>query len=473
MNFHSFEYGAFLCVVALGFWLALRSRTARHTLLLCASYFFYAGFDWRFLGLIAFSTFLDYRVGQVLSSSDTPSVRRAALAVSITLNIGLLATFKYFNWIVSVASQVSGFEGLPELVGKASLQIPIGISFYTFQTLSYSIDLYRRELKPARSLSEFALFVAFFPQLVAGPIVRASEFLPQLERRPTLTAQRLKEGLFRISCGLTKKVLIADVMYRDLVAPYFTDVVAHTGVTHWLLAIVCIVRTYYDFSGYCDIAIGSAKILGFDLPENFRTPFRALTVREFWQRWHITLYTWLRDYLFQPLVGPRLAEPRLTCALFLTIVLIGVWHGPTFFFLAFGVVHGTAVVVEWRFQMWHRKRYRRAFASTRLRRAVLWLYATQFCAITSICIHHVELGLVVEALSNPWGAKGLASFAISGWLVASVACVLHFLPDGIYKRMRMTYLALPTSVAGAILGGIIGASAYLRLGEVPFVYFQF
>lgn len=474
MNFHTFGYGAFLFVVLFAYQFLRTRRDARHGLLLAASYLFYAGFDWRYLLLIAFSTVVDHQVGRFLHVHHGARGRRAALGLSLVLNLGLLAAFKYAEGAMGALAALPGLAELPRPANGAGFAVPVGISFYTFQTLSYSIDVYRRQIEPARNLREFALFVAFFPQLVAGPIVRAAEFLPQLEgRAAALGGRDMRAGLYRLTMGLFKKAVIADVIFRELLAPYLADFGGHTLGAHWGLSIASAIRTYYDFSGYCDMAIGSALLLGFRLPENFDLPYRSLTVREFWTRWHMTLYAWLRDYLFQPLTGGRLVEPRVTLALFLTIVLIGLWHGAALTFLAYGLVNGAVVALEWRLEMRYRRRHRRRFAGTWLRRMALWLYTFHFVAITALCVHVHDLGTLVRGLTDPGNVRTLGDGTALGWALVVGAGALHFLPRRAYGWARERYLELPTVVCGVLLGVVAGSVAALRIPSTPYIYFQF
>lgn len=471
MSPFSWSYGLFLGATLVVYWAVSGSRARRNGLLFALSYAFYAGFDWRYLGLIVFSTVLDHRVGAFIGGSKVPWRRRLALGLSVAINIGLLAAFKLRSTLAPMIEGVTGLHGIGG--GAATALVPVGMSFYTFQTLSYSLDVYRGQIKPVKSLRDFALFVAFFPQLVAGPIVRASEFLPQLERAPRLDVDQARDGLHRLLCGVVKKGLIADSLQNELLAPYYADVTPHTLAVHWVMALVSFVRLYYDFSGYCDIAIGSARLFGFRLPENFDLPFRALSVREFWQRWHITLYTWLRDYLFQPLAGPRLAEPRTTAALFLTILLIGLWHGTSLPFFVYGTLHGAVVAIEWRFGIWYRMKHRKRLLSTPLRRAVAWFCTVQFVCITGVCIHSNDSIRVVAAWATPGSGSGLRDLSAVGVGLFVAAVLLHALPKGWYAATRARVVALPVPLLGAALGLAIGAASAVSRDAIPFVYFQF
>jgi alginate O-acetyltransferase complex protein AlgI len=322
---------------------ACRRLRYRQTVLLLASYVFYASWDPRFLSLIIFSTLVDYVVGLRLPQAETQGKRKAWLMVSLFANLGVLGFFKYFNFFLGSFQELLiliGFDVDPTVY---SIILPVGISFYTFQTMSYSLDIYRGKIEPTRNLLEFALFVACFPQLVAGPIVRAVELLPQIRRNVANRWEDVSEGANRFMQGFTKKVLIA-----DNVAPFVDMVHQNPGqydsITCWAGAIGFAVQVYCDFSGYSDMAIGSARLLGFRLPENFRFPFTAMNVAEFWRRWHITLYSFMRDYLYISLGGSRVKPGRVAFNVVLTMTLVGLWHGANWQFVAWGFYNGVLIV---------------------------------------------------------------------------------------------------------------------------------
>jgi alginate O-acetyltransferase complex protein AlgI len=376
MLFPTFDYLLFAVPVLLAFWALSHRPAARVGLLLVASYFFYMAGPktepppppWTFAGLLLFSTVLDYACALAIASHDgrlesrDPLVARRArrardaiLSISLVGNLGLLAYFKYVDFFVSTFADVSEALGVGFVAPHLHTILPLGISFYTFQSLSYTIDVWRGRLTPERSFSRFALFVTFFPQLVAGPIVRASELLPQLRARPRLDPVRIDEGMFRIFKGLAKKVVLG-----DWIAGQFTDAVFATPGNYTsaelLLALYAFtVQLYADFSGYSDIAIGTARLMGYDIPENFDRPYQAKNLGEFWRRWHITLSTWLRDYLFFPLGGSRGTPGRAYFNLWLTMFLVGMWHyktGTSWNFVIYANLHGLAML----YNRWNRVR---------------------------------------------------------------------------------------------------------------------
>ncbi len=469
MNFHSVTFGVFLSVVFSLFWLTYRHRNLRSAIMLVASYAFYGAFNPLFLGLIGFSTLLDHKCGLVIHRSESERTRRLALLASLVMNLGLLGFFKYYDFGVENLQRLFASMGLSFPLETLGIVVPVGISFYTFQTLSYTIDLYRRRMEPARNLLDFALFVAFFPQLVAGPIVRAADFLPQLERPPRFTRERLHDGLYRIAIGLGKKVLIADVVGKFLIDPVYTDPGSYSVVMHVIVLYGFLVQIYYDFSGYSDIAIGSARLFGFDLPENFQLPFRALSVREFWRRWHITLSSWLQDYVYFPLGGSRRAEPRVLFNLMVTMILIGLWHGASWPWALFGTIQGIAMCLERTVE----RAWGRPFATNPLRRFLLWVWMSQFIAITYICVRAEDMGELFGMLLQFGDAKGFGDISHYAWISLTAGLALHFMPEGFYPWARRVYLRMPTVLAGVIAGVVAGLAGYLLLGEQPFIYFQF
>ncbi|MCB9832955.1 MAG: MBOAT family protein [Planctomycetes bacterium] len=318
---------------------------ARKLLLLAASYLFYGAWDWRFLGLIVLSSAVDFLAGARLARAETVAARRGWLGLSLVANLSLLGYFKYLGFFVDSALELGRAFGLDLGPARLDVVLPVGISFYTFQTLSYTIDIARDELRPARSALDFFLFVAFFPQLVAGPIVRAADFLPQLDDAPPRRPADLVEGFERFLVGLFKKLMIADVA-AGLVDVYF-DLPELHGRAQALAAISAFsLQIYFDFSGYSDMAIGLARMLGYRLPENFRLPFLAGSITDFWRRWHISLSSWFRDYLYIPLGGNRRGPARTYLNLALVFLATGLWHGAAWTFVAFGVWHGLLLVAE-------------------------------------------------------------------------------------------------------------------------------
>lgn len=339
MLFNSVDFALFLPLVFLAYWFVFQ-RTIRlqNLFLLVVSYVFYGWWDWRFLFLIAFSSAVDYQIGRFLSCTKSTKHRRYLLYSSLVINLGLLGFFKYFNFFVE--SFTRAFTFLGGTLDPYTLQIilPIGISFYTFQTLSYSIDLYRKQLSPAPDFITFAAFVSFFPQLVAGPIERATRLLPQFYKKRTFEYKEAADGARQILWGLFKKVVIADncaYYANDIFNSYYN----YSSPTLILGAVLFAFQIYGDFSGYSDMAIGLAKLFGFKLMRNFALPYFSRDIAEFWRRWHISLSTWFRDYLYIPLGGSRGSRRQQLRNILIIFLVSGFWHGARWTFIVWGGLH--------------------------------------------------------------------------------------------------------------------------------------
>ena len=343
MLFNSWQYLVFLPLVAVVYFLL--PHRVRWGWLLLASYYFYMSWNASLVVLIGGTTLISWGAGLLMQREAEKRRRRLWLALAAVVSLGVLFFFKYFNFFSTSLTGILGVFGLPVSPLTLNLMLPVGISFYTFQTLGYVIDVYRGDLPAERHLGIYALFVSFFPQLVAGPIERATNLLPQFRVKHTPDPARMAWGLRYICWGLLKKVVIADgaaVLVNDV----YNDLGSYTPMT-WLVAtLLFAVQIFCDFSGYTDIARGSACILGFDLMENFKAPYLARSVREFWRRWHISLSTWFMDYLYIPLGGSRVGRPRHLLNLFLTFLLSGLWHGAEWNFVLWGVYHGALMVID-------------------------------------------------------------------------------------------------------------------------------
>ncbi len=345
MLFNSIEFGIFLVIVYAIYWLiGVKKRVLQNFLLLTASYVFYGLWDWRFLGLLIASSLLDFFIGILLSKSKTQNQKRWLLATSVFWNIGVLIAFKYFNFFVEE------FKFLIRSTTEFSIwevAVPVGLSFYTFQTLSYSIDIYRGRIKPTKNILNFLCFVCFFPQLVAGPIERASKLLPQFINNRKFNIVNSKDGLRQILWGLFKKILVADklAIIVDTIFLYPSD---YGTIMLMFGGVVFLFQIYCDFSGYTDIAIGTAKLFGFNLSKNFSIPYISTSITEFWQRWHITLNNWFIDYFYFPLIKAIRRKTILTksIGIFITMTLIGFWHGAKLTFIFFGVLNALILIFE-------------------------------------------------------------------------------------------------------------------------------
>lgn len=338
MLFNSIDFAVFLPIVFLLYWCLHKSTGKQNVLLLVASYVFYGWWDWRFLSLILFSTLVDYSIGYLLSGEEKKAKRKFYLFISLFTNLGLLLFFKYYNFFLDSFVETFSFFGQNLNITSLKIILPVGISFYTFQTLSYTIDVYKNKLEPSKNFISFATFVSFFPQLVAGPIERASNLLPQFYKKRVFEKKMAVDGLRQILWGLFKKIVIADqcAEYVNLIFNYSQDYSASTLV---LGAILFSFQIYGDFSGYSDIAIGVSRLFGFNLMKNFAYPYFSRDIAEFWRRWHISLSTWFRDYLYIPLGGSRGGvwfKVRNTMIIFL---VSGFWHGANWTFVIWGALN--------------------------------------------------------------------------------------------------------------------------------------
>ncbi|MFG0266970.1 MAG: MBOAT family O-acyltransferase [Rhodopirellula sp. JB055] len=472
MNFTQIEFLFFLVVVVSFAWM-LRGRVARNGWLLLASYYFYAYWDVRFCVLLLLSTGVDFFVAKRIAASEARATRKRWLVCSLMVNLGMLGFFKYFNFFIETAEPLVRSLGMN--ASTLPIVLPVGISFFTFQTLSYTIDVYRRRMTPTKSLLDFALYVAFFPQLVAGPIVRAAHLLPQLASTPKWKSKRMYNGAQQLLRGAVKKVLIADHL-ADLVDGVFAGPELYHPVTVWLAVFAYAGQIYYDFSGYSDMAIGIAKMLGYRFPVNFRHPYLSTSVGEFWRRWHITLSTWLRDYLFIPLGGSRGTVSQTNRNLLLTMSLGGLWHGAALTFVGWGIWHGIALVVA-RGKRWSLP----PFAGWLATMGVVLFGWVLFRATSFQNAMSVFRGLMGIPTSVPMLGSEAETWNAAGsivWLppvpLLALACMVveHF----VWRTRGRRWMRLPaghwfTPVATAMM--IWALLLYAPRGFRPFVYFQF
>lgn len=468
MLFSTPAFGVFLVLVVTLYWaLGGHRARARRGVLLLASYYFYACWDVRFVALILAITLLDFVGASLVARLEHERLRWVTVAVVVGLNLGVLGFWKYIGFFVAALAPVARLAGAPP-PPLVDVVLPVGISFFTFQGLSYVIDVYRRDVEAEPSLVKFALFIAFFPQLVAGPIVRASELLPQLERPNPVDSARFGRGLFLILGGLLKKVVLADYLAHNLVDRVF-DLPSHYSSLEALAAIYgYALQIYGDFSGYSDIAIGSALLLGIELPENFDAPYRADGLRDFWRRWHISLSRWLRDYLYISLGGSRGGKWLTQKNLLITMVLGGLWHGASYTFLAWGALHGLGLVVGrlasrestigWSAPRWLRVLLTFHFV------AVLWVLfrAETFSGAFALLTQVVRL------------VPGSANLSWQVVVLMFGGLALHFVPRDLEKRLVDAFVRAPaTAQAAATIGVFYAVGEVAATGAAPFIYFQF
>ena len=469
MLFPTITFAVFMVLVLAVHSVLLERPTAWKASMVVASAVFYGWWDWRFLSLIWISTIVDFTAGRAIHASDDPSRRRLWLVASLSTNLGMLAVFKYAGFFVDQFVDLLGGLGMDVSAGPLRIILPVGISFYTFQTMSYTIDIHRRVMVPTTSLLDFALFVGFFPQLVAGPIVRARDFLAQLATDDRAPLETGRAGKLIIG-GLFKKVVLADTLGAELVDGVFADPGGATGLETLLAVYGYALQIYGDFSGYSDIAIGVALLLGFRFPANFDQPYRALSLQDFWRRWHISLSSWLRDYLYIGLGGNRGGRARTARNLLATMLLGGLWHGAGWTFLLWGAIHGVGLVAE-RFV----PGLRLDPEASRIGRVVRGLIVFHVVCAAWVFFRAVDLGRAFEvfaALGGSWTSAPSMGRGVAVLLVAGA--ITQLWPAGRFEAWWDRAARLPVVVQAAGL-----AVAFVLLdalgpdGVAPFLYFAF
>ncbi len=484
MLFNSFAFVVFFPTVVAAYF-ALPHRH-RWILLLAASYYFYGSWRIEYLGLLMLTTLTDYVLALRMGERATGRERRPFLIASVALNLGVLGIFKYANF---AASGLATILHLPNSFAHLDLLLPVGISFYTFQAISYTVDVYRGAKEPERHLGIFALYVSFFPQLVAGPIERSAHLLPQFRREHRAQYDRVASGLRRIAWGFFKKLVIADQ------AGYIVDAVyaspeSFPGQTVILATYLFAFQIYCDFSGYCDIAIGAARVLGFDLMDNFRRPFAAASVREFWRRWHISLCAWFRDYLYIPLGGNRVSKLRMYGILMLVFTLSGLWHGAGLNFILWGALHGFYLVMSIVTSPARDAAWRRVGAWLRQILAIdpgpirhaLGVVLTFHLFVFSLLIFRAGslthcLALLQRALQASGlglGLDGVITSTQFGILLGAIAVMETVQWLQAKQVLGVWWPTLPGALRwSAYYVGVIGILVFGKLGAREFYYFQF
>lgn len=474
MLFDSSLFIWFFLIVFVGFWLLARRETARLLWLLTASYIFYASWNAKFLGLIVFSTVVDFFLGQAIHKATDKKKRLALLWTSVGVNLGLLGLFKYTGFFLQTIQDIADAATLGVQVPMLKLLLPVGISFYTFQTMSYTIDIYRGEIEPIKSPLKFALFVSFFPQLVAGPIVRARDFLPQLHQQPQFLPREHSYGLYLIALGLFKKVAIANYLSVNIVDRVFEQPQSYSALEVLLGVYGYAVQIYCDFSGYSDVAIGAALLLGFKLPINFNRPYASLDLQEFWRRWHISLSSWLRDYLYISLGGNRIGPSRTYINLLITMVLGGLWHGASWNFVIWGTLHGGVLAINRAFQ--RRVKNIAFFQLPPVWYKALCFFATfHFVCFAWIFFRAQDFSTAMRVLES----MSELTFDLPNitWLIALAIfgpLILHLTPQLWEERVRDRLLDAPIVIQALLLVMLaILLNQIKGMDVVPFIYFQF
>jgi alginate O-acetyltransferase complex protein AlgI len=467
MQFPTSQFFGFF-VLVLGVYWSLPRHRWRMVWLLAASCVFYMSWNPWFITLILFSASVDYLTALQLEKISAPRWRRLLLVGSIATNLGLLGFFKYTNFFLDSTCSLAGGFGLVLPRRMLNIILPLGISFYTFETISYVVDVYRGRLRPVRNLLDYSLYIMFFPHLVAGPIVRPRDFLPQLRRPKRFDWARMQLGVGRFALGLFKKAVIADHL-AAAVDPVFANPAAFGSGAAWLAVLGYAVQIYCDFSGYSDMAIGAAHMLGFKLPANFNMPYLAVNVSDFWKRWHISLSSWLRDYLYIPLGGSRHGELATCRNLLLTMLIGGLWHGASWTFVAWGLYHGVLLVAHRvipRPRWWQGPLFRPvSVAITFLCVCVGWVF---FRAQT-----FADATLVLERLAQPMAGASLSA-TLTGVGVSLLILVLacHLLSAVV--SLPWLERRLPAPVIGMLLALLLVATLFLMPEDGRgFIYFQF
>ena len=490
MLFNSSLYGAFLLSAFAVFWALRRRRVARSLFLVLASYgfYFYGTYDaaleqrvpfgavgWSVLclAIIFLGSTLDFFIGRVLGRTESPARRKALLLVSVVYYLGVLSIFKYANFAVDSFHDLLALFGVEIATTHLRLVLPFGISFFTFETMSYTIDVYRRDLPPCDRYLDYLLFVCFFPHLVAGPIVRPQQMLPQLAREPVAKAEMQARGLWLIAIGLAKKIGIGDYLSINLVSRVFDSPERYSSLECLVAVYAYAIQIYCDFSGYTDVAIGSAALFGYELPPNFNAPYTARNLQDFWHRWHISLSSWLRDYLYVPLGGSRQGTWKTYRNLMITMLLGGLWHGASWNFVIWGALHGVALAGT---RMWQR-----SFPDgARDHPKDPWAPLKIFLTFQYVCFAWVffraptfaHAALLLGRIGR--GTLGHVNLPPRVVGVLALGMVAHFVPRGWYAELRERFVRTPAIAQGVVLALAAYAIHSVAAAKAePFVYGQF
>ncbi|MFO0906703.1 MAG: MBOAT family protein [Pirellulales bacterium] len=475
MLFYSPAFLPFFLIVFGAYWLMPWQR-ARTLILLTASFYFYATWNKQLALLIGVTSTFDYAIGRGLDAAQSPRTRKLLVAASLIANLSLLAYFKYVNFFLDSLEASLALAGVSVSWPTVSVILPIGISFYTFEAINYTVDVYQRRVVAEKRLDHFLLFITFFPHLVAGPIVRARDFLPQIDAVKRWNWRRLQLGANLFLLGLFKKLVIADRL-AQLVDPVFADPGQYKTAVVWMATVSYALQIYCDFSGYSDMALGLAHSLGFKLTRNFSLPYLARNVSEFWRRWHISLSTWLRDYLFIPLGGSRGGAVRTTVNLFITMSLGGLWHGATWTFAAWGLLHGALLSLHRLLQALCRRSPRLTWLLNTSAGTGLRVAATFFV----ICLTWVLFRAssfetaweVYERMFVPSWGKGAPLSTIAVVLMWGFVAIGHLWPS-LPSVRRLPVERWPAPVQGLAYAAIAVVLLVLAPeGGSPFIYFQF
>jgi alginate O-acetyltransferase complex protein AlgI len=470
MLFPTLTFGLFFLSVYAAAWLLRGSNEWRKIVLLIASWIFYGWWDLRFVALLIASGILNWGAARMILAADgKPRLRNLWVAAGVAANLGVLGFFKYYGFFMVQVEETLHLLGWQRDLAIMQVVLPVGISFFTFQGMSYLIDIYRRQTAPA-ALLDMTLLMSFFPHLVAGPIVRASHLIPQFRRVPEMTRGMAATGLLLIVWGLFKKAVIASELATGLVDNVFFDPSAHGSLDLVAAAYGYAVQIYCDFSAYSDMAIGIAALLGYRFPHNFNQPYRASSLQDFWRRWHISLSSWLRDYLYVSLGGSRRGLARLCLSLMGTMLLGGLWHGASWNFVIWGALHGSVLVAE---RLWREVRPN----SWRPLPAWLGMFVTFHVVLLGwIFFRAASFGDALAFLGGIAGANGSGALLLTPLLLVLIllGMSLHFMPRFTIQQAAMRVRALPAAAVGIGAGLLILVVDAMRPeGVAPFIYYQF
>jgi len=489
MIFTTAAFWFFFLIVLAGYSLVYKKLTIRNVYLFLISLFFYYKAGGLFLFILIFVTLVDYTCGLLLDRATRRIVRRFIVFLSLFSNLGLLVYFKYTGFIIGTINEIfgtqlrvydllSGFSNsfLGTSFDVTYIILPVGISFFTFQSLSYIIDLYRRKMDPVRNIIDFGFYVSFFPHLVAGPIVRASVFIPQIYQDFRLNRHEFSHAMFMISKGLIKKIIISNFIAVNLVDRVFDAPYIYSGFENLMAIYGYGLQIYCDFSGYTDIAIGVALIIGFRLPINFYSPYKAVSITDFWKRWHISLSQWLRDYLYISLGGNRKGKIRTYINLMITMLLGGLWHGASLKYIIWGGLHGTGLIINRVWNSIFKGRYRPG----RLSKAVAIFITFQFVSFCWIFFRAPDIASVGTMIKqvfrnfSPGSYMTVIPVYSNAILLILIGYAIHFLPEKVKESYRGLFISIPVAAQLAVVLAVAVLLFQMRgTGVLPFIYFRF
>jgi len=484
------SFWIFFTILLFGYSIVYKKHLLRTIYLLLFSYFFYYKSSGLFFVLLIFATICDFTTGILIPISSKKWVRRLLVGVSVSINLGVLSYFKYSYFYIDTINHIFGTN--LEVVNYLSLWtnqlftshfdtstiiLPVGISFYTFQTISYTVDIYREKLKPLRNILDFGFYVSFFPQLVAGPIVRAAEFIPQIYKKFSLSWQEFNHAYFLILNGLIKKMVISNFISINFVDRVFDNPLSYSGFENLMATYGYAIQIYCDFSGYTDIAIGVALLLGFRLPINFNSPYKAINITDFWRRWHISLSSWLRDYLYIPLGGNKKGKVRTYINLMITMLLGGLWHGANVRFVIWGGIHGISLAIH--------KLWVSIFPEPKVKSAVWKRFLGGFLTFQIVCLAWIffrstdidNATKMLHQIFNRFGFSSILSNLTSQLNIYGLILIgfaIHWLPISTKENYRGIFIKSPLALKIVATLIIVFIIIQIKTSDLqPFIYFRF